>query len=227
MAHHKAFNKQRWSSAQKVELHLFATEKKRHMDISDLANQALQRYGTFINQETSDIKDDAEILEIGCGPACVSQFIPHGHKTFLDPLLDDFRRLWPGSLPKGTFITGMAEQINMPNQSYDFILCLKTISHVQNPELLLHEIERLLKPNGKLVLSANTWPVPFAQLHYFTAKIFPQWTLKDRLYCYTQRGIENSLQRHFNIEKNYVLPATHTLSLKQERLYVCTPLTNT
>ena len=224
MAHHKAFSKQRWNSAQKAELHQFGIEQENHADITDLAEQAYQRYGSIIAQYTTYLDDDSQILEVGSGPACVSQYIPHGHKTFLDPLLDDFRRTWPGSLPKGTYITGMAEQINAPNQSYDFILCLKAISHVQNPELVLHEIERLLKPDGKLILSVDVWPLPFAQLHYFTANFFPQCTLKNRLYCYTQRGIENTLKRHFCIEDAYTLPAMQSFSLRQERLYICAHL---
>jgi SAM-dependent methyltransferase len=224
MAHHKVFSKQRWGSAQKAELHLFGIEQSKHADITNLTNQAIERYGSLLKKYTPDLNDDAEILEIGCGPACVSQVIPHGHKTYLDPLLDDFRRTWPGSLPKGRFITGMAEHINMPDQSYDVIVCLKTISHVQNPELVLHEMERLLKPNGILVFSATVWPLPFAQLHYFTANLFPQRVLTNRLYCYTQRGIENSLKRHFCIDRAETLPPQSMFTLKQERLYICSPL---
>ncbi|MDX8397384.1 MAG: class I SAM-dependent methyltransferase [Mariprofundaceae bacterium] len=222
MAHHKAFSKQRWDNAQKAELTLLGLTQHQHANIKQLTQEAKQCYLPFINPFTQDLQADSHILDIGCGPACISQFIPIGHKTFLDPLLDNFRRAWPGSLPKGKFITAMAEQVKRPDASFDMILCMKTLSHSHNPELILHEVERLLKSNGTFILSVDLWPTFFARLHYFTANFFPQWTLKNRLYCYTKQGIENTLKRYFNIISVQAIPSgTGHKALKKEYFYVC------
>ncbi|MDQ6967833.1 MAG: class I SAM-dependent methyltransferase [Mariprofundaceae bacterium] len=224
MAHHKAFSKQRWSVALKAELALCSQLRQKNADLNSLKELLKERYIPLIEPHISNLQEDSQILELGCGPACVCQFIKLGKKTFLDPLLDDFRRAWPGSLPKGTFITEMAENIKAPDASYDCIVCLKTLSYVQNPELILHETERLLKPDGSFIISVELWPSAFAKLHYFTAKFFPQRTLKNRLYCYTKHGLENTLKRHFNIHSSQHLPSTEAFSLKDEWLYICTPL---
>ncbi len=224
MAHHKAFSKQRWHTALKAELALFNQLQQKNTDISSQKKQVRKRYLPLIEPHISNLQEDSQILELGCGPTCISQFIKKGKKTFLDPLLDDFRRAWPGSLPKGTFITEMAENINVPDASCDLILCLETISYVQNPELVLHEVERLLKHDGTFLLSIELWPTAFAKLHYLTARFFPQCTLKNRLYCYTKRGIENTLQRHFNIQSSHCIPSMKAFGLKHECFYVCTPL---
>jgi len=224
MAHHKAFSKQRWSTALKAELVLFSQLQKKNTDINSLKKQIKNRYLPLIEPHVANLQKDSQILELGCGPTCISQFIKLGKKTFLDPLLDDFRRAWPGSLPKGTFIVGMAESINAPDVFYDCIICIKTISHVQNPELVLHEAERLLKHHGTFLLSIELWPTAFAKLHYLTARFFPQCALKNRLYCYTKHGIENTLQRHFNIQSSHCIPSIKVFSLKHEYFYVCTPL---
>jgi len=224
MAHHKAFSKQRWSTALKAELAQFNQLQQQNADINALRKQIRKRYLPLIEPHVSKLQEDSQILELGCGPTCISQFIKLGKKTFLDPLLDDFRRAWPGSLPKGTFITEMAENIKAPDASYDCIVCLKTISHVQNPELVLHEVERLLKHNGTFLISVELWPTTFAKLHYLTAKFFPQSALKNRLYCYTKRGIENTLLRHFNIQSSHCIPDIKVFNLKHEYFYVCTPL---
>jgi len=224
MTHHKAFSKQRWSTALKAELSLFNQLQERNVDISIVKKKIRKRYLPLIEPHTSNLQEGSMILELGCGPTCISQFIKQGKKTFLDPLLDNFRRAWPGSLPKGTFITEMAENITAPNASYDCILCLKTISHVQNPELVLHEVERLLKHDGTFIISIELWPTIFAKLHYLTAKFFPQRALKNRLYCYTKRGIENTLQRHFQIQSSHCIPDIKIFNLKHEYFYVCKPL---
>jgi len=224
MAHHKAFSKQRWSTSLKAELAQLSQLQQQNADIDPLRKQTRKRYLPLIEPHVSGLHEDSQILELGCGPSCISQFIKQGKKTFLDPLLDDFRRAWPGSLPKGTFITEMAENINAPDAFYDCIICLRTISHVQNPELVLHEVERLLKHNGTFLVSVELWPSAFAKLHYFTANFFPQRILRSRLYCYTKRGIENTLQRHFNIQSSHCIPDMKIFNLKQEYFYVCTPL---
>jgi len=224
MAHHKAFSKQRWSTALKAELSLFNQLQEKNIDINTLKKKVRQRYLPLIEPHISSLNEDSQILELGCGATCVSQFIKQGKKTFLDPLLDDFRRALPGSLPKGTFITDMAESINASNASYDCIVCFKTISHVQNPELVLHEVERLLKDNGTFLVSIELWPTIFAKLHYILARFFPQRTLKNRLYCYTKQGIENTLQRHFKICSSHCIPDIKIFNLKHEYFYVCKPL---
>ncbi len=224
MAHHKAFSKQRWHTALKAELTLFNKLQQQNADINSLKKEVRKRYLPLIERHVSKLQEDSQILELGCGVTCVSQFIKMGKKTYLDPLLDNFRRACPGSLPKGTFITEMAENIQASNAFYDAIICLKTISYVQNPELVLHEVERLLKHDGSFLISVELWPSSFAKLHYFTAKLFPQRALKNRLYCYTKQGIENTLQRHFNIQSSHDIPTTKFFSLKHECFYVCTPL---
>jgi len=224
MAHHKAFSKQRWSASLKYELALFCQKQEEHATINSLIQQVKQRYMSLIQMNLPKLKEDSQILELGCGPTCISQFIEGGKKTYLDPLLDNFRRSCPGSLPKGTFIAEMAEEIHEPDASYDLILCLKTISHVQNPELVLHEVERLLKRDGVFMISVELWPAFFAKLHYFTARLFPQRILKNRLYCYTELGMENTLRRHFKIQFNQYISTTQGVSLKKECLYVCTHL---
>lgn len=47
--------------------------------------------------------------------------------------------------------------IPLPNSSFDSILCTEVLEHVPEPTKALDEFDRLLKPNGRLILTA-----PFA-----------------------------------------------------------------
>jgi SAM-dependent methyltransferase len=49
-----------------------------------------------------------------------------------------------------------------PDNSFDIILCSEVLEHIPDPTKALDEFSRLLKPNGKLVLTA-----PFASLVHF------------------------------------------------------------
>jgi ubiquinone/menaquinone biosynthesis C-methylase UbiE len=53
-------------------------------------------------------------------------------------------------------------KIPEPDSSFDAILCAEVFEHIPNPLLALKEFSRLLKPGGKLILTA-----PFASLVHF------------------------------------------------------------
>ena len=53
-------------------------------------------------------------------------------------------------------------QIPVPNASFDAVLCSEVFEHLADPVLALKEFARLLKPGGKMVLTA-----PFCSLTHF------------------------------------------------------------
>nr|WP_262921462.1 class I SAM-dependent methyltransferase [Maribellus maritimus] len=42
---------------------------------------------------------------------------------------------------------------NMPDNYFDYVICFQVIEHIENSEFLLNEIHRVLKVNGKLIIS--------------------------------------------------------------------------
>jgi len=42
---------------------------------------------------------------------------------------------------------------NMPNNYFDFVICFQVIEHIEDRNFLLKEISRVLKNNGKLIIS--------------------------------------------------------------------------
>lgn len=223
MAKHSPFSKNRWLESVKAEM---AMLKSNQTDVEQIKQQAQARhrlYAPFIQPVSRHLDKDSQILEIGCGANCIGQMIKEGKKIYLDPLLEDFKKKWPGLLPSGQLISSGAESIKLPDHSIDLIICINAISHMHNPELALHEMERLIKVDGNIIISVRTWPSLFARLHYFTARIYPQWVLRNRLYCYTRRGIEKTLKRHFTIHSSQTIPHPQW-HLFKERFYVCKPL---
>ncbi len=215
MAHHKAASKQRWLNSQKAEV---GKLDGRSMEL--MHTNAEKRYYAIIKALPRPLPIDASILEIGCGAVCTAKLFNSSNTTYLDPLLDDFKRTFPGELPDGEFIAGKAEEIVKPDSSYDLILCLNTLSYTLNPELVMHETRRLLKQDGIFVISIITWPELLARLHYLKSSFFSLDEHQTRLYHYSYRGIVNTLRRHFDIVNK--LPVdTSPPRFSQEWVFIC------
>jgi ubiquinone/menaquinone biosynthesis C-methylase UbiE len=45
------------------------------------------------------------------------------------------------------------QNLSFPNAQYDLILCNHVIEHVPKDEMALKEISRILKPNGKAIIT--------------------------------------------------------------------------
>lgn len=195
MSRHKPISRVRWQASQSKTL----ARWKRRSPLVDLKEQERSLLPILLFEANKQPKNGST-LEIGCGPICLSQHLPQENKTYLDPLIDDFRRQFPGLLPEGEFLATTAERIKKPAESYDLVICLNTISFSLNPELIMHEMERLLKATGTLIVDMRTHSTLEARLHYWAEQIFPFFCTKTRPYYYSLRGIRRTLKRHFEIQ---------------------------
>ncbi len=220
-AFYHAVSKQRWSVFQKRVLHFWQQE-----DSFRTRNTYSRRYYIpLLKALLTDKPDDIKILEIGSGPICAAQYLEKGSQTYIDPLLDDFRRIFPGKMPEdAVYMPTMVEKVEMPKQSFDVVICLNTLSDVLNPELVLNKVEQTLKPDGTFVVSIDLWPSWLARAHFFLSRFAPGLPRLNRLYSYTHKGIFNTLSRHFNIvSEQRVGSKLSWLSLRKEYFFVCEP----
>ncbi len=217
MAHHEAISKARWLKAQKREIQRWQGKEALEQGLK----RVHEHYMPVIRKHAQNMPKDAHILEIGCGPASTAQFIEQGSKTYVDPLLDDFRRAYPGKLPKGEHQCRMAENIDKPDACFDLILCFDALDHAMNPELVISEAERLLKEGGIFIVGITTCPAWLSRLRYFLERFFPPLRDEAHPYFYSRQGIEKTLKRHFNIAETHKIDKTFTLLQRQGWAFVC------
>ena len=88
------------------------------------------------------INDEDNIIELGCGPAFVKEFINNKNFKTSDIMKDNFIDL------KGVdaINTGLADN------SYSVVISSNLIHHVAHPMKLFNEVHRILKPGGNYII---------------------------------------------------------------------------
>ncbi len=66
-----------------------------------------------------------------------------------------------------SFVSNLHE-IPKPSNYYDVIICTQVLEHVEYPQRVIEEFNRVLKPGGKLFLTApQGWGIHGAPYHFF------------------------------------------------------------
>lgn len=98
---------------------------------------------------------DGDLLDMGCQSSVI---LPNaqragirGKKFGVDFTPGQFN---PGIVP----IVGDITRTQFPDASFDYITCLSTVEHEVDIAAFAKEAGRLLRPNGKLIVSFDYWP---------------------------------------------------------------------
>jgi 2-polyprenyl-3-methyl-5-hydroxy-6-metoxy-1,4-benzoquinol methylase len=128
----------------------------------------------------------------------------------IDPVIEalQFAREAPGNVGSAKspfFICGAAEDLPFSNETFGSVLCTDVIEHVVDPDRLLAEAKRILKPNGTLVLTTPN-------------KIGPDLTDPEHKKEFTSSELLDILHRHFAIVQLF---ESHSESMR--KFYVSRP----
>jgi ubiquinone/menaquinone biosynthesis C-methylase UbiE len=148
-----------------------------------------------------------EVLELGAGTGSNLAFYPHSLKRLVltEPNVY-MRQQLEAKLTHYTHLhaqvlTCAAESIPAPDQTFDAIVATFLLCTVKNPAIVLSEIHRVLRPNGKLIfiehVAALQNPARLKWQHRFE----PFWKILQ-CGCHLTRDTEkNILTAGFNMQK--------------------------
>lgn len=119
----------------------------------DLRNSPLRKYFSpallcLYRVLVPRLRDHAlgKLLDAGCGT------MPF--KALLEDLVEEYRSLdIERKLSDVDFVGNLLEMNAIFSESYNVVLCTEVLEHVPRPERLMAEVQRILKPRGKFILS--------------------------------------------------------------------------
>ena len=120
----------------------------------------------FMKAVGKEVKKGEVILDAGAGPCPYRDLFSHANYESCDygPLLDEY---FGADFMTHTFYCDL-EAIPRESQYYDIIICNQVLEHVKRPGDVLSEFYRILKPGGKLFLTAPLlYGVHMAPFHFF------------------------------------------------------------
>lgn len=98
-----------------------------------------------------------EVLDIasgeGYGSAMLAATAAKVSGVDVDPQAVSTANLRYGQKDRLTFHVGRAQEIPFPDDSFDAVTSFETIEHIEDPEALIREIRRVLKPKGFAIIS--------------------------------------------------------------------------
>jgi len=136
----------------------------------------VDRFGVWLSQ--SAIRKhlppdrDLEIVELGCGYRAI------------DPVLHNLAPL--------TFLEGPIEEAlsNLAGQTFDVVMLISVLEHLEHPFEALVAARQLLKPGGVLLINVPTWRGKFfLELSAFRFGLSPKTEIDDHKMYYDKRDL--------------------------------------
>ena len=117
------------------------------------------------------VEPQGRILDLGCGGGyMLEELSPHKACLFgIDLAIEALRAAKARSFQKGydtMLVRSSADALPFPAEYFDGIICTDVLVHVPDPQAVIAEISRVLKPNGWLHVSAinKTWLAKFVMI---------------------------------------------------------------
>ncbi len=126
----------------------------------------------------------SRILEIGCGPFESLHDAPGEIKVGVDLLATSYLERLPFRRARSNVVEAFAEVLPFPDGSFDIAVSRNSLDHLNDPELALREIRRVLRDGGTCVLACYIDSDPFVTHEPFVL---------------TQRFIDRFVTRLFSV----------------------------
>jgi ubiquinone/menaquinone biosynthesis C-methylase UbiE len=173
-------------------------------------------------------KNNGVILDVGCGSGYILERLSADHKYGIDLSLNNITKAKKNLAGKKNIFLERADAQNLPfNDSFfDCVVSSEVIEHVPNPEKVLAEIFRVLKADGRMVITVPNDHIVNAcknifrrlgltkllNLRYGGAEVY-------HLHIFTGRQFLGLLKKHnFRVLKKKVSPF---FFLQLRSIYLC------
>ena len=156
-----------------------------------------------------------ELCEVGSGGGHVLRMFRDARLTAIDVstvFLDNARANLAGY--DARFIKGEVDKLDLPDASFDRIICTEVLEHTLDPEAILATLARLLRPSGVAVITIPNDPL-ILKLKALLRRTPLGLLLRNRiewggdvyhLHRWTPREFRRVLERHFRVTAQRAAP---------------------
>lgn len=160
-----------------------------------------------------------DILEVGCGSGTiVKRLSEKGKNVIAIDLGQQFVRFCHAKYENACFCETDAHYLPFADNSFDTIVCSEVLEHVDHPEQALHEFNRVLRQQGKLVLTTPNICFRWALVEAVWTRIRRNM-LETRHKCFTRKRLQLLLDRTgFSIVYNdvFMLGCLHLVKAQKK-----------
>ena len=107
----------------------------------------------YINRSIADLENRV-VVEVGCGPAGIIPYLNNTTTIGVDPLIDEYKKIWDLSNDKVKYICSEIETFKIDIKA-DVVICWNVLDHVSNIEAATKKLFDILKSNGELWFMVN------------------------------------------------------------------------
>jgi ubiquinone/menaquinone biosynthesis C-methylase UbiE len=151
----------------------------------------------WVDAFAQDVPEGSSVVDIGCG---TGNALLHLSKT--NPSLLAGIDISPRSIAVARAkLSGLSVDLRAgdaesdlpwPDETFDVAVMNAAIHHFPEPENVLRQALRVLKPKGRLIIADPFFFLPFLQIVNLLLKIYP---LNGDLRFFSQKGLRNLVQR--------------------------------
>lgn len=145
------------------------------------------------------LPETGKIVDAGCGPCLYAKKLKKINENILGIDITNNTNNVEG-VP---FCLGSITNLPIKNNSIDFIYCLTVLQYIEDNASAINEFYRILKPQGKLLITIPTKRSPFwlireMEIYFNLYSMEASWNIRPYTY-YSRKMITNLIQNKFDI----------------------------
>lgn len=163
-----------------------------------------QKYKVYFEHLSSSLRinEKTRILDVGCGPTCISRLFKKGQKFGVDPLAEKLGLV--GEAKGVKVFDSKGENLPFGKESFDIVVCRNAIDHTENPQKVVEEIRRVLKKKGYFILSCYVY-TPFIKLVKQMSEFFSKLRNVGHPHTFSLGALEGLAKNNFKIIERKVI----------------------
>lgn len=138
------------------------------------------------------------LLDLGCGSGELMKLVldedPQRHITGLD-ISEEMLRIAQEKLhDRITLVKGNAQQLPFVDATFDMVYCNDSFHHYPDPKLAVQELQRVLKPQGRVIIG-ESWMMKPGR---FLMNLYYHFSREGDVRMYSQKELKNLLAPYFH-----------------------------